>query len=37
VLRTGLSAEGAERGFNPHHPKDKSYYPGRPRDNGSSL
>ena len=27
VLRTGLSAEGAERGFNPHHPKDKSYYP----------
>jgi hypothetical protein len=27
VLRTGLRAEGAERGFNPHHPKDKSYYP----------
>ena len=27
VLRTGLFAEGAERGFNPHHPKDKSYYP----------
>jgi hypothetical protein len=27
VLRTGLEAEGAERGFNPHHPKDKSYYP----------
>jgi hypothetical protein len=27
VLRTGLGAEGAERGFNPHHPKDKSYYP----------
>lgn len=27
VLRTGLCAEGAERGFNPHHPKDKSYYP----------
>ena len=27
VLRTGLLAEGAERGFNPHHPKDKSYYP----------
>jgi hypothetical protein len=27
VLRTGLFADGAERGFNPHHPKDKSYYP----------
>jgi hypothetical protein len=27
VLRTGLFAEGAARGFNPHHPKDKSYYP----------
>lgn len=27
VLRTGLVVEGAERGFNPHHPKDKSYYP----------
>jgi hypothetical protein len=27
VLRAGLCAEGAERGFNPHHPKDKSYYP----------
>ncbi len=27
VLRTGLCAEGAVRGFNPHHPKDKSYYP----------
>jgi hypothetical protein len=27
VLRTGLGAERAERGFNPHHPKDKSYYP----------
>jgi hypothetical protein len=27
ALRTGLSAEGAARGFNPHHPKDKSYYP----------
>lgn len=27
VLRTGLCAEGAERGFNPHPPKDKSYYP----------
>ena len=25
VLRTGLSAEGAARGFNPHHPKGKSY------------
>jgi hypothetical protein len=27
VLRTGLLVDGAERGFNPHHPKDKSYYP----------
>ncbi len=27
VLRTGPRVEGAERGFNPHHPKDKSYYP----------
>ena len=27
VLRTGERAEGAERGFNPHHPKDPSYYP----------
>jgi hypothetical protein len=27
ILRTGLCAEGAERGFNPHHPKDPSYYP----------
>lgn len=27
VLRTGECAEGAERGFNPHHPKDPSYYP----------
>jgi hypothetical protein len=27
VLRTGLFVAGAERGFNPHHPKDKSYYP----------
>jgi hypothetical protein len=27
VLRTGVRVEGAERGFNPHHPKDKSYYP----------
>jgi len=27
VLRTGLGVERAERGFNPHHPKDKSYYP----------
>ena len=25
VLRTGLFVEGAARGFNPHHPKDKSY------------
>jgi hypothetical protein len=25
VLRTGLFAEGAARGFNPHHPKDKPY------------
>lgn len=27
VLRAGLQTEGAARGFNPHHPKDKSYYP----------
>jgi hypothetical protein len=27
VLRTGECVEGAERGFNPHHPKDPSYYP----------
>jgi hypothetical protein len=27
VLRTGVQVEGAARGFNPHHPKDKSYYP----------
>lgn len=27
VLRTGITVDGAERGFNPHHPKDKSYYP----------
>jgi hypothetical protein len=27
VLRTALLVDGAERGFNPHHPKDKSYYP----------
>jgi hypothetical protein len=27
VVRTGECAEGAERGFNPHHPKDPSYYP----------
>lgn len=27
VVRTGACAEGAERGFNPHHPKDPSYYP----------
>lgn len=27
VIRTGNRVEGAERGFNPHHPKDPSYYP----------
>jgi hypothetical protein len=27
VLRTGAKVEGAARGFNPHHPKDCSYYP----------
>jgi hypothetical protein len=27
VLRTGAKVKGAERGFNPHHPKDPSYYP----------
>ena len=27
VLRTGVRVAGAARGFNPHHPKDKSYYP----------
>jgi hypothetical protein len=27
VLRTGSKVEGAARGFNPHHPKDPSYYP----------
>jgi hypothetical protein len=27
VLRTGSQVEGAQRGFNPHHPKDPSYYP----------
>jgi hypothetical protein len=27
VLRTGVRVEGAQRGYNPHHPKDKSYYP----------
>jgi len=27
VLRVCGAAEGAERGFNPHHPKDRSYYP----------
>jgi hypothetical protein len=27
VLRTGAQVDGAERGFNPHHPKDPSYYP----------
>lgn len=27
VLRVCGSAEGAERGYSPHHPKDRSYYP----------
>ena len=27
VLRTGAKVEGTARGFNPHHPKDCSYYP----------
>lgn len=27
VIRTGNKVEGAERGFNPHRPKDPSYYP----------
>jgi len=27
VIRTGSKVEGAARGFNPHHPKDPSYYP----------
>jgi hypothetical protein len=27
VLRTGSHVEGSARGFNPHHPKDPSYYP----------
>ena len=27
IIRTGTCVEGAERGFNPHHPKDPSYYP----------
>ena len=27
VLRVCGDVEGAERGFNPHHPKDRSYYP----------
>ncbi|MAG32490.1 MAG: hypothetical protein CL908_16530 [Deltaproteobacteria bacterium] len=27
VIRPGECVEGAERGFHPHHPKDKSYYP----------
>ena len=27
VLRTGARIDGTERGFNPHHPKDPSYYP----------
>lgn len=27
VLRAGSHVEGTARGFNPHHPKDPSYYP----------
>ena len=27
VLRTGAKVAGTARGFNPHHPKDPSYYP----------
>ena len=27
IIRTGGRVEGAEHGFNPHHPKDPSYYP----------
>jgi hypothetical protein len=27
VLRTGLQVAWARRGYNPHHPKDPSYYP----------
>lgn len=27
VLRTGAGVAGAARGYNPHHPKDPSYYP----------
>ena len=27
VLRTGAHVGGAARGYNPHHPKDPSYYP----------
>jgi Transposase DDE domain group 1 len=27
VIRTGEFVDGAERGFHPHHPKDRSYYP----------
>ena len=27
VIRTGACVDGAERGFNPHHPKDPSDYP----------
>ncbi len=27
VIRTGESVDGADRGFQPHHPKDPSYYP----------
>lgn len=27
VIRTGDRVDGADRGFHPHHPKDRSYYP----------
>ena len=27
VLRTGAKVDGTQRGYNPHHPKDPSYYP----------
>ncbi|MBK7952000.1 MAG: hypothetical protein IPK00_25415 [Deltaproteobacteria bacterium] len=27
VVRTGNCVDGAERGYNPHHPKDPSYFP----------
>src|SRR6202030_1959159 len=29
VIRAGRKVAWAARGFNPHHPKDPSYYPGR--------